>query len=171
VHHNRALVFQKQKKWQPMMQDLNEALRAKPDFLPGLLLRSLGYMQLGNYRAALADANNIVAVSTETRMSAEGLNARAWIKATCPDASLRNGKQAMVDGKRACELTHWEAPGAIDTMAAACAEVGDFAGAAHYQEQALALLRGKSQSGHTNEVLLNHLNSFKKRQPLRDPAK
>jgi len=38
----------------------------------------------------------------------------------------------------ACNLTAWGKPDHIDTLAAACAEEGDFASAVRFEQQALA---------------------------------
>ena len=68
--------------------------------------------------------------------SASALSGLAWFRATCPNASLRNGKEAIRMSMRACELMGWKEPGAISTLAAAYAEAGDFNQAVKYQIQA-----------------------------------
>ena len=67
------------------------------------------------------------------------LSLRAWIHATCPDSSFRNGKTALDDAKKACALSKWENDDQVDTLAAACAEGRDFDSAVRYEQQAIAL--------------------------------
>jgi hypothetical protein len=45
-------------------------------------------------------------------------SARAWLRATCPNPAFRNGQQAVVDAKAACNLTQWDDWDYIDTPAA-----------------------------------------------------
>jgi protein O-mannosyl-transferase len=67
------------------------------------------------------------------------LNDTAWILATHPDASLRNGVEAVGLAQRAVELSDGKEPAILGTLAAAYAEVGQFAKAVQTAEKAIAL--------------------------------
>ena len=54
------------------------------------------------------------------------LNNLAWILATSNDASIRNGKRAVQLAEHLCRATDFKVAGAIDTLAAAYAENGQF---------------------------------------------
>jgi len=54
------------------------------------------------------------------------LNNLAWALATCPDASLRNGAKAVQLARQACELSGGKNLLMLRTLAAACAENGQF---------------------------------------------
>jgi hypothetical protein len=53
-------------------------------------------------------------------------NALAWVLATCPDDSLRNGEEAVKLAEQACEATRFFDFAKLDTLAAAYAEAGRF---------------------------------------------
>jgi tetratricopeptide (TPR) repeat protein len=60
----------------------------------------------------------------------EALNNLAWIYATHKEPTLRNGEQAVQLAQRAVTLSHTNNAGALDTLAAAYAEAGQFGHAA-----------------------------------------
>jgi len=67
-----------------------------------------------------------------------GYNNLAWLLATCKDPAVRDGDRAVELAEQARRLA--EAPGyeILDTLAAACAEAGDFARAVETQQRAVA---------------------------------
>jgi serine/threonine-protein kinase len=91
------------------------------------------------------------------------LERRAWLHATCPDASLRNGRSAIDDAKKACTMTKWKEAGPIDTLAAACAETGDFDSALRYQQQAMSA----PDANGISRTLQEHMSMFKQHRPIR----
>src|ERR1019366_3785041 len=56
----------------------------------------------------------------------EALNNLAWLLATCPEASLRNGPEAVQHAEQACQLTQSRRTIMVGTLAAAFAEAGRF---------------------------------------------
>jgi hypothetical protein len=66
-------------------------------------------------------------------------------------------QQALKDATAACKLMDWKDENMIDTLAMACAEVGDFGSAVRYDEKALAL---SSVETNDSKRLQEHLDSF-----------
>jgi tetratricopeptide (TPR) repeat protein len=148
AYYNRAMAFCLEKKWAAALQDLNSTIRLKPSFFTATLARAAVNSRLGNYRAKLSDLNSLAELTAKTHdtiQQAEVLNSRAWLRATCPDASMRNGTLAVADARRACDLDVWELASHIDTLAAAYAEAGDFASAIRYQEEAISKAKALPQ--------------------------
>ena len=114
------------------------------------------------HKRAAADYRRALQLSPSHR---DALNAVAWLEATCPDASLRNGKAALQKSRKICELTKWKDPAYVETLAAACAEVGDFDRAVQYQTQAMTLERPASYERAGMEKRLAH---YRERKPYRD---
>ncbi len=50
----------------------------------------------------------------------------AWLRATCPQASLRNGAEAIEHAQQANQLSGGKQPDVLHTLAAAYAEAGRF---------------------------------------------
>ena len=88
--------------------------------------------------------------------SPDVLNNLAWLLATCPDAHIRDGVQAVKYAERACELTHYGVTPLVGTLAAAYAEAGryDEAIAAAQKACALATAAGEQDLLERNQKLL-----------------
>jgi tetratricopeptide (TPR) repeat protein len=165
AYYNRAMTFCMEKKWAAALRDLNSTIRLKPSFFRASFTRVGVNKELGNYNASLADLDNLVTFTVKvsnTLEQAEVLNSRAWLRATCPEASIRNGQLAVADAKKACELDQWIFESYIDTLAAAYAEVGDFASAIRYQEQAIAARRALPQQSAKTLAKLKYNNALYK---------
>ena len=90
----------------------------------------------GEYKAALAQLREALKLEPDR---AAALRNMAWILATCPDPTVRNGPQAVGLAERAARLSAPDDPTLLDTLAAAYAEAGRFAEAVRTAERAAAL--------------------------------
>ena len=84
------------------------------------------------------------------------MNNLAWILAANPDATLRNGAEAVALAERACKLTDYKEGVFVGTLAAAYAEAGRFPEAVSSAERArsLALAAGQKDIARKNLELL-----------------
>jgi serine/threonine-protein kinase len=90
----------------------------------------------------------------------------ARILATSSAAEVRDGKRAVSLATTACELTEWKYLPALDTLAAAYAEAGDFDSAVKWQTRAI-----ERAPDNKKDNLPSRLELYQQRQPYREPAK
>ncbi len=69
----------------------------------------------------------------------------AWWLATCPDAKVRNGREAIKVAESLCQATDWNNAQALDTLGAAYAEAGQFGRATKMASRALALAKSRAE--------------------------
>jgi tetratricopeptide (TPR) repeat protein len=95
------------------------------------------------------------------------LNGLAWFLATHPDATVRNGPEAVRLAERACAVTSRRNPELLDTLAAAYAEAGRFPEAINAAQEAITLARtaGDEAAVHQAE---NMLGFFRSGRPFRE---
>jgi hypothetical protein len=91
------------------------------------------------------------------------LNNLAWILATSPDAKLRDGRRAVRLATTVCEATDYKLAYILSTLAAACAEAGDFPSAVKWSTKAVQI--GDQRHG---ESLKKELESYKAHKPWRE---
>jgi len=114
---------------------LEERLHLQPD-AEGHFNVGVVHESLLDYAAAAASYRECLRLAPD---SPPALNNLAWLLATCPEASVRNGAEAVSCGEKLCRLTEYREPMFIGTLAAAYAEAGKFAEAVKAAEQARAL--------------------------------
>jgi tetratricopeptide (TPR) repeat protein len=132
----RARVRHQQDRLDDALADISEHMRSHPDDPMAYLYRSVLHKQRKAFPEALADLNSAHRAAPDDPQVCNNL---AWMLATCPDAPLRDGARAVALARLACEATDWKHPFCMGTLAAALAETGAFAEAAHWQAEALNL--------------------------------
>jgi tetratricopeptide (TPR) repeat protein len=91
----------------------------------------------------------------------------AWIRAAYPQAEFRDGPEAVRLAQRACELTNYQAPAPLETLAAAYAEAGRFDDALAIAERARQLALAAAQP-ELAERPMKMLKLFAERKPYRE---
>src|SRR5215469_17362229 len=160
----RAQIYSREGKYDLALKDCNEALRQDRSVVEAALLRANINARLGKYAEALKEYDYLVWLHPRNVTLARVLSDRAWFRATCPNASFRNGQQAVKDAKAACSIMVWKDEHMIDTLAVAYAETGDFNSAIQYASQALTV---KGISADSIKLFQQHLALFQQNKPIR----
>jgi tetratricopeptide (TPR) repeat protein len=159
--YGRALAYEDLEKFDKAIADYDRVVRIPPKDSDDYLARGSAYFKKGNYKAALSDFEKALRLSPTNDHALNGLT---WVRATCPETSLRNGEEAIRMSMRACELTKWKKPGDIFALAAAYAETGDFDKAVKYQTQGMKM---KSAYGPVDKKTRERLALYRDHEPWR----
>jgi tetratricopeptide (TPR) repeat protein len=88
----------------------------------------------------------------------------AWLLATCPSNDVRNGQRALALAEPLVTVAGPQSPRALDILAAAYAETGDFSNAVSTVLLAIALTPDPASS----ESLVRRLNLYRSQKPYRE---
>ena len=165
AYMNRADIYIRQGELDKAVADYNVALLRDPNLADVYIARANIFLRKKDYRHGLSDLQT--AVQMKIKKPERALNSLAWLRATCPESEIRNGKEAVELALKACELSQWNDWGIIDTLAAAYAEQGDFGRAIKYQKQVLEIGKSSSDYGKIKE----HLALYENHKPYREVPK
>lgn len=115
---------------------LEQAIQLEPTFTEAIGTLAAMLDVEGHYQEAIDRYESALKIHPD---QASVLNNLAWLRASCPKANFRDGAEAVQLATRACELTGYEKPLFIGTLAAAHAEAGEFQKAITTAEQAITL--------------------------------
>ncbi|MGE3314582.1 MAG: prolipoprotein diacylglyceryl transferase family protein [Planctomycetaceae bacterium] len=149
------------------IRETTAALEANPDATEPRLARAEAWHKLRDDKQAVDDLES--AVRADDR-SAVAHNRLAYLLATSPDDSVRDGGRAVTHAKRACELTDENEPDYLDTLAAACAEAGNVQDAVTTVEKAAALAWKSGNLADRDQVpgMRERMRSYVAAVPYRD---
>ena len=146
--------------------DTSINLARKSNVSPGLLAelyesKARSCMDYGRNDEAKKSLEQAVRLQPEDPTT---LNDLAWMLATSKDNRIRDGRRARALAMKACKLSSWKNAFSIDTLAAAAAATGDYAGAVKYQQQAISTL-GTDDRKSELPGMMQRLQMYSSRQP------
>ncbi len=133
-YNNRGLTLTDKGEFQNAITDFNDAIRIDPRYQRAYLHRGIAYAKMKDFDKALADYRQALKLDPKDPAV---FNTFAWLLATCPKDSFRDGKKAVEYATKACELTNWKISQFLDTLAAAYAENNEFDKAVQWEKKAL----------------------------------
>jgi tetratricopeptide (TPR) repeat protein len=126
------------------------------------------YRRRGNAKHAQGDFAGAIADYTKTieldPNFSSAYNDLAWILATCPEDTIRNGSKAVEYATKACELKEWKNIYCLDTLAAADAEAGNFNEAVKWESKCLESTLSKDDADRARQ----HLSLYQQKKPYHE---
>jgi tetratricopeptide (TPR) repeat protein len=133
---NRGTAYFRKRDYDKAISDADRAIQLNPQNAVAYINRGTAYLQKRDYEKAIADYNGAIQLNPK---SDTALTNVAWLLATCPEVGFRDGRKAVQYATKACLLSEWKNPSAVKTLAAACAEAGDFENAVKWETQYLGM--------------------------------
>ena len=158
--NNRGNVHLYEGRYNYAIADFNESIRLNPKYSKAYNNRGMANQYKGLYIAAADDYSLALEIDADHLNAANNL---AWIKATCPVRSVRNGEQAIELATRVSDTTSYQNSIYLDTLAAAYAETGKFKLAVAYQRKAIQLATATQQKQQKDRLLY-----YQQDRPYRD---
>ncbi len=160
----RGIAYHEMNVFDKAIADFGEAIKIDPASVTARYERGLSHSASKAYGKAVADYIEAIRIDPKYEWAYHGC---AWLWATCPDASMRDGKKAVEYAKVACEMTAWKNPRMIATLGAAYAEAGDFEQATNWQRKALESSEYKKEFA---EESSQRVQLYEQRKPFRQLA-
>jgi len=132
AYYNLGLVLSRQGEADEAVRQWRKAIEINPQYKEV-------HDSLGSAFYARGNAAEALSHWRQGTSSPAALRQMAWLLATWPDRSVRNGQEAIALAVRASQLSDRNDPAVWDTLAAAYAEAGRFADAVLAAKRALAL--------------------------------
>ena len=166
AHNALGKILLQQGRVDEAMSHFRKALEIRPDFVSAHTNLAGAFLRKGQAREALAQSQTALKLQPD---NPQILSDMAWVLATGPEASVRNGAQAIELAQRANQLSGGQDPLILRTLAAAYAESGRFAEAITTAQQALRLAVSQSNAVQAG-MLRSELKLYHAGSPLRDPG-
>ena len=135
-HYNLGTVLGQAGKYDEAIVQLQQAVKIQPGDMRFHNNLGMALAARGRFDEAVAQYWKALEIKPD---HVESLNNLAWLRATCPQASLRNGAEAIAHAQHANQLCGGQRPDVLNTLAAAYAEAGRFPEALATARKAVAL--------------------------------
>ena len=157
AHFNLATELMKQNRYDDAIEHYRETVRIRPVYPHAQCNLAFVLNRQGQTQEAIAHYYQAIKYDPDDRYAIGNL---ASLRATSPQAALRNAAEAVNLAQQAFRLSNGREPGITATLASAYAEAGRFPDAVRIARQAIA----QDRSGSASALRLA-------RKPYRQPAR
>jgi tetratricopeptide (TPR) repeat protein len=166
AHDNLAKAFLQKGQVADAMVHYRKLLEIQPENVEARNILGTVLIQQGQVREALEQWQETLAIQPENGNAKSNL---AWVLATSPEGSLRDGARAVELSEQALRLSGGKNPIIFRTLAAAYAENGRFSQAIETAQRGIELANSQDNSGLAAELQSN-IALYQAGKPLRDPS-
>ena len=149
AHNNLSAALLQRGRVDEAISEYQKALQIKPDYADAEYNLAHALLQKGRVEEAIAGFQKALQIQPANPTFQVSL---AWLLATAPEASLRDGAKAVELARQADKLADGQNPVILRTLAAACAEAGRFPDAVETAQRALRLTEAQSDTESAGEL-------------------
>ena len=165
AHDNLAKALLQKGQVAEAMVHYRKFLEIEPENVEARNTLGTALIQQGKLREAIGQWQDALAIQPENGNAASNL---AWVFATCPEDSVRDGRHAVELAEKALRISGGKIPMIYKVLAAAYAESGRFDDAIETAQ------RGAELASQSNPALAGELENnialYQSGRPLRDPT-
>ena len=164
AHENLAKALLQKGRVADALVHYRKLLELQPDNMEVHNIVGTVLVQQGRVAEGVEEWQKVLAIQPDNGNATSNL---AWVFATSPDQSVRNGPKAVQLAEQAVRISGGRIPILFRTLAAAYAESGRFSDAVQTAQQGIELANSLGNSGLATE-LQGNVALYQERQPLRD---
>jgi protein O-mannosyl-transferase len=166
AHENLAKALLQKGKVSDALIHYRKLLELQPDNIEVHNIVGTVLIQQGRPMEAIDEWQKVLIIQPDNGNAMSNL---AWVLATSPDDSLRNGTKAVQLASEALRISGRRIPILFRTLAAAYAEAGDFSKAIQTAQEGAQLANSQGNSGLATE-LQGNIALYQTQRPLRDSS-
>ena len=166
AHDNLAKALLQKGQVAEAMVHYRKFLEIEPENVEARNTLGTALIQQGKLGEAIGQWQDALAIQPENGNAASNL---AWVFATCPEDSIRDGRHAVDLAEKALRISGGKIPMIYKVLAAAYAESGRFADAIETAQRGAELATSQSNPALAAELESN-IALYQSGRPLRDPS-
>ena len=166
AHENLAKALLQKGQVADALIHYRKLLELQPDNIEVHNIVGTVLIQQGRVEEGVEEWQKVLSVEPDNGNAMSNL---AWVFATSPDQSIRNGAKAVELAEEALRISGGRIPILFRTLAAAYAESGEFSKAIQTAQQGIELANSQGNSGLATE-LQGNIALYQEQRPLRDPS-
>ena len=166
AHDNLAKALLRKGQVGEAMVHYRKFLEIEPENVEARNTLGTALIQQGHVKEAIDQWQDALAIQPENGNAASNL---AWVFATCPEDSIRDGSRAAELGEKALRISGGKIPMIYKVLAAAYAESGRFGDAIETAQRGAELATNQGNPALATELESN-IALYQSGRPLRDPS-